>query len=114
MIVLFYGSHASVNTNSPCDTRLIVSLWRILRVAGARRTIFAAPQGKGMEIRVKSGACVAMLLLAGTALAAETNPTSAATTAPQRCAALREQTGGAIGEPSARILTTVLNARSEP
>jgi pimeloyl-ACP methyl ester carboxylesterase len=67
-----------------------------------------------MEIRVKTGACIAMSFLAGGTLAAETNAASAATTTLQRCAALREQTGTALGEPSARILTTVLNASSGP
>jgi hypothetical protein len=114
MIILFYGSQASVNANSHGGTRLLVSCWRLLRVAGARQAIFAVPQGKGMTIRIKAGACIAMSLLAGSGLAAETNPTSAATRALQRCAALGEQTGAALGEPTARILTTVLNARSEP
>jgi feruloyl esterase len=67
-----------------------------------------------MKIRVKAGACMAIWCLAGSVPAAETNPASPAGTAPQRCAALKEQTGTALGEPSARILSSVLNARSEP
>jgi hypothetical protein len=54
--------------------------------------------------RFKAGACIAIALLAGSALAAETNSTSPAMAAQQRCAALKEQTGAALGEPSARIL----------
>jgi hypothetical protein len=68
----------------------------------------------GMEIPVKAGAYIAMSLLAGGTLAAATNPAPVATTVLQRCTALREQTGTALGEPSARILSAVLNARSEP
>jgi hypothetical protein len=64
--------------------------------------------------RFKAGACIALALLAGSALAAETNPTSPGMAAQQRCAALKEQTGAALGEPSARILTAALNPRSEP
>src|ERR1700685_2611203 len=67
-----------------------------------------------MEIQLKAGALIAILLLAGSALAAATIPTSPAKTAPQRCAALREQTGAALGEPTARILSVILNAHSEP
>jgi Tannase and feruloyl esterase len=64
--------------------------------------------------RFKAGACIAIALLAGSALAVETNPTSPGMAAQQRCAALKEQTGAALGEPSARILTAALNPRSEP
>src|ERR1700684_3999948 len=67
-----------------------------------------------MEIRVKAGAFIAIVFLAGSAQAVETNQSSRAASAPQRCAALREQTGAALGEPSARILSVILNAHSEP
>jgi pimeloyl-ACP methyl ester carboxylesterase len=46
--------------------------------------------------------------------AAESNPASPTVTATQRCAALKEQTAATLGEPSARIVSTVLNARSAP
>jgi pimeloyl-ACP methyl ester carboxylesterase len=62
----------------------------------------------------KTGACIGIWLLAGGALAAETSPTSPGMAAQQHCAALKEQTGAALGEPSARIVTAVLNPRSEP
>jgi|HubBroStandDraft_1064217.scaffolds.fasta_scaffold00086_20 pimeloyl-ACP methyl ester carboxylesterase len=67
-----------------------------------------------MKTKVKAAACVAISLLAGSVLAAESNPSSSATTALQRCAALREKTGTLLGEPTARILSSVLNAPSEP
>ncbi|MGO9934479.1 MAG: tannase/feruloyl esterase family alpha/beta hydrolase [Steroidobacteraceae bacterium] len=62
----------------------------------------------------KTGACIGTWLLAGGALAGETNPTSPGMAARQHCAALKEQTGADLGEPSARILTAVLNPRSDP
>jgi hypothetical protein len=68
-----------------------------------------------MQAPLTVGACVGICFLAGAALAAETNPSlSAMAEAPRRCTLLTEQTGAALGEPTARILTAVLNAHSEP
>jgi pimeloyl-ACP methyl ester carboxylesterase len=61
-----------------------------------------------------AGAWIPICLLAGSALASETNPPSSVADAPRRCAMLKEQAGPALGEPSARILTAVLNPRSAP
>jgi hypothetical protein len=73
-----------------------------------------AQQNRRAAMGLKTGACVGIWLVAGGALAAETNPTAAAMAAQQRCAALKEQTAAALGEPTARILIAVLNPRSEP
>jgi pimeloyl-ACP methyl ester carboxylesterase len=68
-----------------------------------------------MRTRSIAAACIGMGFLAGVAPAAETNPPApGAADAQQRCTMLKEQAGAALGEPTARILTAVLNAHSEP
>lgn len=68
-----------------------------------------------MRLRLKAGACIGIWFLAGLAPAAEINPPlSGMADASPRCNALKEQAGAALGEPTARILTAVLNAPSEP
>jgi pimeloyl-ACP methyl ester carboxylesterase len=68
-----------------------------------------------MQLPLTAGASVGLWLLAAGALAAETNPSlSAIADAPRRCALLKEQTSAALGEPTAHVLSAVLNAHSEP
>jgi pimeloyl-ACP methyl ester carboxylesterase len=68
-----------------------------------------------MQIRSIVAACIGVGFLAGVTPAADTNPPSpGAADAPQRCAMLKEQAGTALGEPTAHIVTAVLNAHSEP
>lgn len=68
-----------------------------------------------MQIRSIIAACIGIGFLTAVAPAADTNPpSSGAAGAPQRCAMLTGQAGTALGEATARILTAVLNARSEP
>jgi hypothetical protein len=54
-----------------------------------------------------------LLLIAGSTLAQAPPAFPAAAADAQRCAALMRESGTALGEPTARILTATLNARSE-
>jgi len=68
-----------------------------------------------MPVQMTAAAWIGIWFLAGGALAAEASPPlSVMADAPRRCALLKDQAGAALGEPSAHILTAVLNAHSEP
>jgi len=68
-----------------------------------------------MKHKIMAAAWIGIWLLAAGAPAAGTNPPLSTTAdAPRRCALLKEQAGATLGEPTARILSAVLNPRSEP
>jgi hypothetical protein len=67
-----------------------------------------------MPRSIHVGGCIAAWLLTAQAAQADPAATAAKTAADaQRCAALTQQSATALGEPTARILTATLNARSE-
>jgi hypothetical protein len=67
-----------------------------------------------MQVRFTAAVWIWTWFLAAGALAAETNPPLSTADAARRCAVLKEQSSATLGEPSARILTAVLNPRSAP